>query len=37
MFSNGAMLIYVRLFPEPVGATIKKSRSLTYPATNILL
>ena len=37
MFSSGAMLVYVRLFPEPVGATIKKSRSLTYPSTNILL
>ena len=32
MFSNGAMW-NTRLFPEPVGANIKKSRSLANPST----
>ena len=35
MFSNGAMW-NIRLFPEPVGATIKKSWPLTNPSTTIL-
>ena len=35
MFSNGAMW-NIRLFPEPVGATIKKSQPLTNPSTTIL-
>ena len=35
MFLNGAMW-NIRLFPEPVGATIKKSQPLTNPSTTIL-
>ena len=36
MFSSGAMW-NIRLFPEPIGATIKKSRPLTNrPSTTIL-
>ena len=35
MFSNGAMW-NIRLFPEPIGTTIKKSGPLTNPSTTIL-
>ena len=35
MFLNGAMW-NIRLFPEPAGATIKKSWPLTNPSTTVL-